>query len=107
MGSYQYGHPSMDVKVATGAYLKIVEAQHAAPPNRLRHVIDMESLSMVDGRQVVPATAGAWTDAWCEIIKYETGTEPIIYASLYYFEEMCKEIATLGGAAGWDWGMVW
>lgn len=103
VGSYQYGHPSMDVKKVAEAYLAIVDKAHAQGRDRLRHVIDMESLvTTANGQKVVPDTAGEWTDAWCEIVKYETGSEPIIYASAYYAIAMMKQVPSLLGPTGWD-----
>ncbi len=104
IGSYQYGHPSMDLDVTVKAYLDVIAQAHASGRNRLRHVIDMESLvTIANGQKVIPANAGAWTDAWCEIIKRETQTEPIIYASAYYAIEMAKQVPSLLGPTGWDY----
>lgn len=93
VGSYQFGHPSMDVDRLATFFLEHADV------TELRPVIDMETLS----HGAVPENAAEWADQWCELVKAATGTEPIIYASLSYWRTMCTLKPDVGGALGWDW----
>ncbi len=90
-GSYQYGHPSMDVLQLADFFV-----QHAWF-DQLRPVIDMEALAVGN---IVPHNAGEWADAWCERVKASAGTEPIIYSSPSYYNQMVDQHTDVGG---WDW----
>jgi GH25 family lysozyme M1 (1,4-beta-N-acetylmuramidase) len=106
VGSYAFGHPLQDVETSVDTFLRVVDAQHS-PTDRLRHVIDMESLATDDnGQKIVPPNAGEWADRWCELMKFKSGSEPIIYASLFYMLEMTKQVPSVGGAAGWDFWLA-
>ena len=94
-GSYQFGHPSMPVEALVATFL----AKASIVPGQLRPVIDMETLS--EGH--VPENAGEWADRWCELVKEQTGTEPIIYASTSYWTTMNHLRPSVGGPMGWDW----
>lgn len=94
IGSYGVGHPSQDAN-----YLADFFCTHA-DVSELRPVLDIETLS--NGQ--VPTNAGPWADAWCERVKATLHVEPIIYASTFYYLEMCKQCPSLGGETGWD---VW
>lgn len=72
-GSYQYGHPSHKVEDDVETYLRLVARTHATNKRRLRHVVDMETLATtVNGKKIVPANAGQWTNDWCEMVKSAT-----------------------------------
>jgi lysozyme len=89
-GSYQFGHPSMDVAALVKFFLLYCDA------SVLRPCIDMESLS--NGQ--VPTNAGQWADTWCELVKQALHVEPVIYASTSYWQMMKALCPTVGG---WDW----
>lgn len=87
-GSYQFGHPSMDVNALADFFVA-----HAFF-DQLRPVIDMESLNK---DKTVPSNAGAWTLAWCKRVESKTGVKPIVYASTSYAKTMlaqCPELAS-------------
>ena len=87
-GSYQFGHPSMDVNALADFFIA-----HAFY-DQLRPVIDMEALNK---DKTVPSNAGAWTLAWCQRVEAKTGTKPIVYASTSYMKTMlaqCPALAT-------------
>lgn len=109
-GSYQFGHPSMDVEACAEFFLARASLIHG----QLRPVLDMESLSTGDdGKKRVPENAGEWTDQWCEIVKtalmrlfpdsFGARRGPIVYASKSYWEAMCILRPSVGGPLGWDW----
>lgn len=89
--SYGFCHPTMDMRafcdffIAHGYY------------DQMKLVLDMESLSRdpKTGQQVVPSNAGEWTFAAWDYVGNETGTPPVIYSGLYYFEEMMKQCPDL------------
>lgn len=85
-GSYQFGHPSMDVEALAKFFIA-----HAFF-DQLRPVIDMESLATsADGKKIVPLNAGAWCLAWCKYVQVNTGVKPIVYASTSYMQTMLRQ----------------
>ena len=104
IGSYQIGHPSMDVTKLAEFFLK-----HAfIEPGHMKPSPDMETLTTgPDGKKHVPSNAGPWTDQWCEIVKRATTVNSMPYASPSYWIEACRQCPTLGGESGWDWWMAW
>lgn len=104
-GSYQFGHPSMDVAACADFFL----ARASLVRGQLRPVVDMEALS--EGK--IPDNAAAWTDAWCERVKlalermypesFGARRGPIVYASTSYWRAMVAMRPALGGPFGWDW----
>lgn len=104
VGSYQIGHPSMDVTKLAEFFLKHAFIQ----PGHMQPVPDMETLATgPDGKKRVPTNAGPWTNDWCEIVKRKAQVEPLPYASPSYWLEACKQCSDLGGEEGWDWWMAW
>jgi GH25 family lysozyme M1 (1,4-beta-N-acetylmuramidase) len=97
-GSYQFGHPSMDVNACAHFFLQHCDL------TELRPAIDMESLAL----GLVPSNAGIWADQWCEIVKAAmlalgtrgAGRGPLIYASTSYWATMRAQHLDVGG---WDW----
>jgi lysozyme len=54
--------------------------------------------------KTVPPTAGLRGDAFAERVKAKTGNpSPVLYASRFYWQEMCRQVPTLGGPTGWPW----
>ena len=97
-GSYQFGHPSMDVNALADFFIA-----HAFY-DQLRPVIDMEAINK---DKTVPSNAGAWTLAWCRRVESKTGVKPIVYASTSYMKTMlaqCPELAAyvVLGRDFWD-----
>lgn len=103
-GSYQVGHPSMDMQKLVQFFMKhaFIEKGHVKPSP------DMETLTTgPDGKKYVPKNAGPWTNDWCETVKSSIGVNSLIYSSPSYQKTMCEQCPTLGGATGWDWWCAW
>lgn len=109
-GSYGVGHPTQSVQELVDAFL----ARASLVKGQLRPVLDIETLSRgPDGKLHIPDNAGAWSDAWCELVKtalvamfpdsFGARKGPIIYASASYFLTMCAQRPSIGGPFGWDW----
>ena len=103
-GSYQVGHPSMDVQKLVQFFMSHAHIE----PGDMMPSPDMETLATgPDGNKYVPKNAGPWTNEWAETIKRALGVNSLPYASPSYWQTMCSQCPDLGGASGWNWWMAW